>query len=1443
MPVPPSGEVPQEKGARRWPRKGYISESYAVKEKYVHRIKTLWGIEPEVDGFATADNRRFSEWWGHGSPYGEDAFGQHWGSERLLWLNPPFSHLGQVVEKLARDESHAVLVVPDWARSKWYKRAMKMSVAELVFPKGTKFFELRGEPLKGTLWGVKVMLICGHRQRCCDLKSPTCPDTLLIPRPKGKVRFNLKNTQVLLHPPHRLLDLFSGTGSVGEVYRREGYEVVSVDNDPGWKPTHTVDVLLWEYRAAYPPGYFHTIVCAPPCTEYSRAKTTAPRDLSKADPLVQKALEIVEYFEPQRWWMENPRYGLLPTREFMQGLPFVDVDYCQYSNWGYQKPTRIWGSEEVVRVRGRTCDGITCPNLVEPTQDPPEKRRHRVKLSSPHESVPTYQKYRIPEQLVRELGGLRRRGKKKGEEELKSGRGRESSPPPPQVPEPPGPLEVGPWLLEPAEAYPIGEVRARDQEHRQVLVHVRAKGSDGPWTILAALVDTGAEVNLIRKGAVSAHLFRPAERPLTLLTADGSRMDGGQREVTLRLCLGTTRPNKEGKEEWCTRATFHEADIQVDLILSCPWLARQQLGVFPHMKGLVKLEEHDPLMLLTSWPTKGERSPVKGTPPAQGICTLREETPRQEPLAWVAKVRAMNLAVPAEAAEEEEDPLYEDEEALEYVASQMMKWEGEGDELRDPPGPPARVGSLILVPEEGEAPSEEEKLVRELVEGIERDYGGAVLREDVPPENIIPRGPHGEGRIVIKPGCQARKIRPIHLTGERREALIELVREWVKGGKVEDGQGEWSSPAFVVAKKGGKWRGVVDFRALNEATVTDAHPLPRIEDMLVNFGRKAIFTVMDLKDAFHQVPLHRDSRPYTCTSTPIGTKQWCVVVMGLKNGVAMFQRVVEYCLDPVTDVAAPYVDDILTGSDGQPTVQESLRAHDRDLRRVLEALKANKLVADSKKCKFFVREVEFCGHILGGGARRPAPGKLMALEKWEEPRTVTALRGFLGFTNYYSTYVENYSAIVAELLDLLKLNRVEGRKGSKKPVRFTEAQRKAFETIKERLVSGLKLYTANPDKPFVLRVDASDRAVGAALEQFADNQQGKPTLADIPTRRRVPVAFCSRKLTPGQAQRWPPREKETYAIVLALEKWASWIGLQPVLVLTDHKSLESWATETLDTPSGPAGRRGRWHERLSRFDIEVAYIAGKDNVVADALSRWAYPASKAFADTSIHGSDQDAEEMEALIQEERREERQCQVLFVRDIMARLLDHARVRVASVGRELCEGEGDQSPGLAKLRTIVGGVTTRSGAATGRDEAEFPPSSQPAAPLSQVSPPSGGQSVDSPDNPPETGKGKEKTPAVAPEADRPLGRPSSDPAVEDEDDDIVELTTPKSGEGKGREGSGGRVGEVHPPTPKLRAPRKVRIQGVGLVVWKTPLGEEPWQRTPTQTQGTQSPQRWGL
>ena len=128
----------------------------------------------------------------------------------------------------------------------------------------------------------------------------------------------------------------------------------------------------------------------------------------------------------------------------------------------------------------------------------------------------------------------------------------------------------------------------------------------------------------------------------------------------------------------------------------------------------------------------------------------------------------------------------------------------------------------------------------------------------------------------------------------------------------------------------------------------------------------------------------------------------------------MFQRMMEWVLAEL-DNADPYVDDIIIGSTGD-TEEELMENHERDLRALLEVLKREELVVDPRKANLFVREVEFCGHILREGQRSPAPGKLLSIQKWEIPSTITALRGFLGLTNYYSGYVHNYSALAAPLM-------------------------------------------------------------------------------------------------------------------------------------------------------------------------------------------------------------------------------------------------------------------------------------------------------------------------------------------------------------------------------------------------------------------------------------------
>jgi hypothetical protein len=198
--------------------------------------------------------------------------------------------------------------------------------------------------------------------------------------------------------PLRLLELFSGTGSVGKVARELGFEVVSLDINPDSGATITSDICEWDYAAAYPPGYFDIVHMSPPCTEYSNAKSIGVRDLDLADSIVLKGFEILDYFKPKIWFCENPD-ARLKKRIFMQDLVRYDISYCHYG-FTYRKHTNIWCNKDI-GFEGKRCNW-DCNNL------DPETHKHRGQLCSNSNNnyspnIPLHQKYQIPAPLVREL--------------------------------------------------------------------------------------------------------------------------------------------------------------------------------------------------------------------------------------------------------------------------------------------------------------------------------------------------------------------------------------------------------------------------------------------------------------------------------------------------------------------------------------------------------------------------------------------------------------------------------------------------------------------------------------------------------------------------------------------------------------------------------------------------------------------------------------------------------------------------------------------------------------------------------------------------------------------------------------------------------------------------------------------------------------------------------
>ena len=326
-----------------------------------------------------------------------------------------------------------------------------------------------------------------------------------------------------------------------------------------------------------------------------------------------------------------------------------------------------------------------------------------------------------------------------------------------------------------------------------------------------------------------------------------------------------------------------------------------------------------------------------------------------------------------------------------------------------------------------------------------------------------------EHKIDLSPSARSLYIPAYRLPHSLRNVVDQKVQEMIADGVVEKSTSPWNSLLFLVHKKDGDYRPVVDFRRLNQRTETQRYPLPIMTDLLQSFGEhNSVFSLLHLMSGFWQVPLAPESRPLTAFSTPSGHFQYLRLPMGLKNSPVVFQLFINEVFSGLlgNDVFA-YLDDVIIAS-------KDMTSHFALLNETLTRITNAGLKLMLSKCHFLKKKLAFLGHIVDTNGLHTSDDKVQVVCDFSRPSSVTQLMSFLGMSGYYRAFILNYSTISAPLLSLLKKDA---------PYIWIDEHKHPFTTLKHILTSAPALAFPDFNKPFKLAVDASEKTLGACLMQ------------------------------------------------------------------------------------------------------------------------------------------------------------------------------------------------------------------------------------------------------------------------------------------------------------------------------------------------------------------------
>jgi len=335
--------------------------------------------------------------------------------------------------------------------------------------------------------------------------------------------------------------------------------------------------------------------------------------------------------------------------------------------------------------------------------------------------------------------------------------------------------------------------------------------------------------------------------------------------------------------------------------------------------------------------------------------------------------------------------------------------------------------------------------------------------------------------------------------------------------------------------------------------------------MLDELHDSCVFSKIDLRSGYHQIRIKEGDEWKTAFKTKLGLYEWLVMPFGLTNAPSTFMRLMNHVLRAfIGRFVVVYFDDILIYS-------KSHDEHVDHLKSVLEVLRKERLFANLKKCTFCTDKLVFLGFVVSAQGVHVDDEKIRAIQEWPTPKSIGEVRSFHGLASFYRRFVPQFSSVAAPLTEVIKKN-VEFKWG--------KAQEEAFQLLKHKLTHAPVLSLPNFSKSFEIECDASGVGIGAVLMQ-----EGRP------------VAYFSEKLN-GATMSYPTYDKELYALVRALKTWQHYLWTKEFVIHTDHESLKH-----LKGQHKLNKRHAQWMEFIETFPYVIKYKQGKENVVADALSR------------------------------------------------------------------------------------------------------------------------------------------------------------------------------------------------------------------------------------------------